>query len=110
MIAALTAASSVWSFAGTLLAQVERCQHGPAVGERADVAAATVAPGGEEDGGLHRDADALLDAGDEVLAVGRGADAAVGVHPEHGDFLAGAVGGLDRLGRAEPDATRHRED
>src|SRR5215469_9847553 len=89
---------------------VERRQYGPAVLERADVAAALAAPCGEEDGGLHRGADALLHAGDEVLAVGRGADTAVGVHPVHGDVLARAVGGLDGLRRAEPNGARHRED
>src|ERR1700741_248739 len=79
---------------------MERRQHGPAVLERANISAATVAMSGEEHGGLHRGADALLHAGDEVLAVGRGADAAVGVHPVHGDVLARLVGGLDRLRRA----------
>src|SRR5690348_12318312 len=49
--------------------EVVRRENGPAIGERADVAAAAMAPGAEEHGGLHRGADALLHAGDEVLAV-----------------------------------------
>src|SRR5215469_3324747 len=69
--------------------EVVRRQHGPAVGERADVCAARVAPASAQHTELHRGADALLYAGDEVLAVGRGADTAVGVHPVHGDVLAG---------------------
>src|SRR5215469_10408503 len=89
---------------------VEGPKHGPAVGERADVAATAAARSGAEHRRLHRGGDALLHARDEVLAVGRGADAAVGVHPEHGDVLAGGVGGLDRLRRAGPDEARHRED
>src|SRR5215471_4823693 len=73
---------------------VERSQHGPPVRQGADVAAALGAPVREEDGGLHRVGDALFHAGHEDRAVGRRADAAVGVYPEHGDVLAGGVGGL----------------
>src|SRR5215831_2569025 len=53
--------------------EVVRRQHCPAVGERADVAAASMAPGSGQHAELHCAADALLHAGDEVLAVGRGA-------------------------------------
>src|SRR5579859_1907774 len=92
---------------------VVRGEHGPAVGQRADVGAAGErAVGRREHRGLHRRHDALLHAGDEVRAVRRRADAAVGVHPEHVDLVAasGLVGLLDGLGRAEPDVTRDRED
>src|SRR6185312_9891913 len=68
---------------------VERRQADPVVRQRADVVAALeVALLGGLDGPLHRDRDALVDAGDEVLAVLGNADAAVGVHPHHVDLLA----------------------
>src|SRR5580693_2288218 len=60
---------------------VVRGQRDAAVGQGADVGAALErAVGCREHRGLHRRLDALLHAGDEVLAVLRRADAAVGVH------------------------------
>src|SRR6185437_14383529 len=90
---------------------VERREHHAAVGERADVVAALERPGlGAQHRGLHRGLDALGHAADEVLAVLRRADAAVGVHPQHVDAAAGVVGVLDRLSGAEADVARDRED
>src|ERR1700689_2590753 len=92
---------------------VERREPGAAVGQRADVGAARErALRRAQHRVLHRGLDTLLHAGDEVLAVLRAADAPVGVHPEHVHLLAArrVVGVLDRLGRAEPDVARDRED
>src|SRR5262249_17342341 len=90
---------------------VERREHQAPVGERADVVAAlerTRCRGHHRR--LHRRHDALGHAAEEVLAVLYGADAAVGVHPEHGDVGAAVVRGLHRLGRAEADLAGHRQD
>src|SRR3984957_14476867 len=90
---------------------VERREHGAAVGQRADVGAALErAARRPEHRGLHRGLYALGHAADEVLAVLRRADAAVGVHPEHVDLTAGGVGLLNGLGRAKAHVPGHRED
>src|ERR1700722_16394556 len=90
---------------------VERREHGAAVGERAYVGAALERAGRRRRySALHRGLNALGDAADHVLAVLRGADAAVGVDPQHVDVAARVVRVLDRLGRAETDVARHRED
>src|SRR3984957_11504882 len=90
---------------------VERREHGAAVGQRADVGAALERAGRRRrHRALHRRLDALGDAADHVLAVLRGADAAVGVDPEHVDVAAGAVRGLDGLSRAQAHVAGHRED
>src|SRR5579862_7864198 len=79
--------------------------------QRPDVVAALVrALRGRDDRGLDRRDDALLHARDEVLAVRRGADAPVGVHPEHVHVLARVVSILDGRGRTEPDVPGDRED
>src|SRR5580692_5312022 len=90
---------------------VVRGQHGAAVGEGADVGAALEgAVRRREHRGLDSFGDALRHAGQHVLAVLRGADAAVGVHPLHRHVLAGRVGGLDGLRGTQADAAGHRED
>src|SRR3984957_17548650 len=90
---------------------VERREHGAAVGERADVGAALERAGRRRrHRALDRGLDALGDAADHVLAVLRGADAAVGVDPEHVDVTARAVRVLDRLGGAQAHVARDRED
>src|SRR3984957_8467122 len=92
---------------------VVRGQRYAAVGQSADVGAALErAVGRREHRGLHRRLDALLHAGDEVLAVLRRADTAVGVHPHHVDLLGPrrVVSVLDRLGRAQAHPARDRED
>src|SRR6202050_340795 len=92
---------------------VVRGQDGAAVGQGADVrAAGRLTVGRVQHRGLDRGHDALGHAGDEVGAVLRRADAAVGVHPEHVHLVAAGrlVRYLDRLGRAETDVARDRED
>src|SRR6185437_5968459 len=54
--------------------------------------------------------DALLRAGEEVLAVRCRAEAPVKVHPDHVHVLAAVVGGLDGLGCAQADTAGDRED
>src|SRR6266566_7519511 len=90
---------------------VVRGKGNPAVRERADVVAALECAGRRRtDRGPDRGLDALLDAGDEVLAVLLRADAPVGVDPHHVHVLAGLVCLLYGLGRAETDVARDRED
>src|SRR5215469_4751443 len=90
---------------------VERSKHRAAVGQRADIGAALErATLRGQDRACDRRRDALLHAGDEVLAVGGGAHAAVRVDPHHVDVLAGRVGGLHCLRGAQAHATGNRED
>src|SRR5450755_1254514 len=67
---------------------VVRREHDASVGQVADVVAALEGAGrGGQDGRLDRGLNALGHAGDEVLAVLLGFDAAVGVHPLHVDLV-----------------------
>ena len=76
------------------------------------VAALERAAGRGQDRVLHRGLDALGHAADEVPAVLRRAEAAIGARPQHVHLVAARRGVrvLHRLGRAEPDVVGDRED